>query len=132
MAGLDLATNREAVAKATYSFARDGGAVGDIALVGDNIPKGATILDTLIKVETAPDSAGHTATVALKVQSAADLQAAKVVSEAPWSTTGAKRGGLTATTAPVLLTARHAITATVAVQALTAGKFTVFVRYLRP
>jgi hypothetical protein len=132
MAGLDLATNREAVAKATYSFARDGGVVGDIVLSGDVVPKGAVVLDTLVKVDTAPDSAGHTATVALKVQSAADLQAAKVVSEAPWSTTGAKRGGLTATTAPVLTTTRRQITATVAVQALTAGKFTVYVRYLRP
>jgi hypothetical protein len=39
---------------------------------------------------------------------------------------------LTATAAPVVTTARRQITATVAVQALTAGRFTVYVRYLKP
>lgn len=132
MAGRIDASNREATARATYSFAKNGGAVGDIVLTGDTIPKGAIVLDTLIKVETAPDSANDTATIAVKVQSAADLQEAKVISGAPWSTTGAKRGSLDADTAPILTTARRKITATVAVQALTAGKFKVYVRYLRP
>jgi hypothetical protein len=124
------ASEREKVARVTYNFARDGGAVGDIALSGDGIPNGAIILDSLIKVETPLDSANDTATVALKIQGAGDLQAAKAVSEAPWSTAGAKRGGLDADTAPILLTARRRVTATVAVQALTAGKFTAYVRYL--
>jgi hypothetical protein len=127
-----MAAEREGVARARYNFAKDGGVAGDIALEGDAIPKGAIILDSLIEVVTPPDSAGHTATIAVKAQSAADLQAAKLVSEAPWSTAGAKRGGLTATSAPILTTARHKITATVAVQALTAGKFSVYVRYLLP
>jgi hypothetical protein len=125
-------TDREAVARAHYSFAKNGGAIGDIVLDGDAIPKGAVVLDTLIRVDSAPDSAEHSGTIALKVQSAADLQAAKKVEEAPWSTTGAKRGGLTATSAPILLTARRHITATIATKALTKGKFTVFVRYLLP
>jgi hypothetical protein len=132
MALLSRSSDREGIARARYSFAKDGGAVGDIVLSGDGIPKGAIVLDVLIKVDTAPDSAGHTATIAVKVQGAADLQAAKVVAEAPWSTAGAKRGTLDADTAPILLTARRRITATVAVQALTAGKFSVYVRYLRP
>lgn len=127
-----LPSEREGVARARYNFAKDGGVAGDIVLEGDAIPSGATILDTLIEVVTPPDSAGHTATIALKAQSAADLQAAKAVSEAPWSAAGPKRGSLTATSTPILTTARRKITATVATQALTAGKFTVYVRYLLP
>lgn len=126
------ASGREGLARARYSFARDGGAIGDIVLTGDAIPKGAVVLDTTIKVDTACDSAEHSATVALKVQGAGDLLTAAVVSGAPFSTTGAKRGTLTATAAPILTTARRKITATVAVKALTVGKFTVYVRYLQP
>jgi hypothetical protein len=123
---------REAVARARYDFARQGGAVGDIPLAGDTIPKGAVILDSLIKVETAPDSAAHTATIALRTEGGHDIQEAKKVEEAPWSTTGAKRGGLTATTAPVTTTARRQVIATIATQVVTKGKFSVYVRYLLP
>lgn len=125
-------SQREEVARARYSFAKHGGAIGDIVLDGDSIPKGAIVLDTLIRVDIAPDSAEHSGTIALKVQSAADLQSAKKVEEAPWSTTGAKRGTFTATSTPILTTARRKVTATVATKALTKGKFTVYVRYLRP
>jgi hypothetical protein len=123
---------REAVARARYSFDKHGGATGDIVLSGDAIPKGAVILDTLIKVDTAPDSAAHTATIALKAEGAGDLQAAKKVEEAPWSTAGAKRGSLLTTSTPVTTTARRQITATIATQAVTKGKFRVYVRYLLP
>lgn len=125
-------SEREGVARARYNFAKHGGAIGDIVLDGDVIPKGAVVLDTTVVVDTPPDSAEHAATIALKVQSAADLQAAKKVEEAPWSTAGAKRGGLTATSAPILTTARRSISATVAAKALTTGKFSVYVRYLLP
>lgn len=127
-----MPTEREGTARARFSFARDGGAVGDIVLKGDAIPKGAVILDSLVKVEAAPDSAGHTATIALRAEGAADLQAAKKVEEAPWSTAGAKRGAVTAASAPVTTTARRSIVATVATEALTKGKFSVYVRYLLP
>jgi hypothetical protein len=123
---------REGIARARYSFDKLGGAIGDIVLSGDAIPKGAVILDSLIKVETAPDSAEHTGTIALKAEGAGDLQAAKKVEEAPWSTAGSKRGAVTATAAPVTTTARRKITATVATKALTKGKFSVYVRYLLP
>jgi hypothetical protein len=123
---------REGTARARYSFDKNGGAIGDIVLSGDAIPKGAVILDSVIEVKTAPDSAAHTATIALRVEGGHDIQEAKKVEEAPWSTTGAKRGGLTATSAPVTTTARRKIIATVATQVLTKGKFTVFVRYLLP
>lgn len=116
-------------ARALYSFATDGGAVGDITLRGDSLPSGAIITDALIHVDTALTSGGA-ATVAIKVESAADINAADAISGAPWSTTGAKRADLTATTAPVKTTAARNIVATVATAALTAGAFTVVVEYV--
>jgi len=116
-------------ARASYAFATDGGAVGDITLRGDQIPAGAVLLDSLIKVDTALTSGGA-ATVAIKVEGAADVNAADAISGAPWSTTGAKRGDLTATTAPVTTTAKRSITATVATAALTAGAFSVAIAYV--
>lgn len=112
-----------------YDFATDGGAVGDITLRGDTIPSGAVIVDAYIKVTTALTSGGA-ATVAVKVESAADVNAADAISGAPWSTTGAKRADFTATTAPVTTTAARSIKATVATAALTAGAFVVIVEYV--
>lgn len=117
-------------ATASYDFAVDGGAVGDIPLRGQSIPQGAIITDVLIDVETLLTSGGA-ATVALKAESAADLNAADAISGAPWSTAGAKRGDLDADAAPVKTTAARVITATVATAALTAGKFTAIVTYVQ-
>lgn len=117
------------IARADYDFAVDGGAQGDIPLRGDKIPLGAIIVDALIHVETAPTSGGA-ATVAIKTEGAADINAADAISGAPWSTTGAKRGDFTATTAPIKTTAERTITATVGTAALTAGKFSVLVTYI--
>lgn len=128
-AGVGLGIGRRRLAVGLYDFAVDGGAVGDIALRGDVVPSGAIVTDVLIHVDTALTSGGA-ATVALKAESAADLNAADAISGAPWSTTGAKRGDLTATTAPVKTTAARSIVATVATAALTAGKFSVYVSYL--
>lgn len=112
-----------------YDFAVEGGATGDITLRGDSIPSGAVIVDALLDVETVVTSAGA-ATLAIKVESAADINAADLISGAPWSTTGAKRADLTATTAPVKTTAKRSIVATVGVAALTAGKFKVVIWYV--
>ena len=120
---------RTKIATGMYDFAVDGGAVGDITLRGDRLPLGAIILDSLIDVDTILTSGGA-ATVAIKTEGAADVNAADAISGAPWSTTGAKRGDLTATSAPVKTTAARAIVATVAVAALTAGKFNVYVTYV--
>jgi hypothetical protein len=127
-----MRADRVAWARARYDSAVDGAGVGAHVLRGDWIPKGAVIIDTLIRVITPGDSANDTATIALSAESGADLLTAAVISGAPFSAAGAKRGTLTATTAPVTTTARRQITATVAVQALTAGRFTVYVRYLKP
>ena len=118
------------IARGLYDFATDGGAVGDITLRGDTIPSGAICIDALIQVDTALTSSGA-ATVALKVEGTADVNAADAISGAPWSSTGAKRAdALTATGAPVTTTAARSITATVGTAALTAGAFTVLVSYV--
>lgn len=120
---------RRLLARADYDFAVDGGAVSAITLRGDSIPSGAIVVDAYLNVETALTSGGA-ATVALKVEGAADINAADAFDGAPWSTTGAKRVDFTATTAPVKTTAARSIVATVAVAALTAGKFQVVVEYI--
>lgn len=128
-AGLGLAQGRRRTAYAEYSFASEGGAVGDITLRGDSIPSGAVIIDALLHIDTALTSGGA-ATVAIKVESAADINAADAISGAPWSTTGAKRADFTSTTAPVKTTASRNIVATVATAALTAGAFKVLLTYI--
>lgn len=128
-AGLGLGQGRRRTAYAEYSFATDGGAVGDITLRGDTIPSGAVIIDALLRVTTVLTSGGA-ATVAIKVESAADVNAADAISGAPWSTVGAKRGDFTSTTAPILTTAARSIVATVGTAALTAGVFKVLVTYI--
>lgn len=112
-----------------YDFAIDGGLVGDIVLRGDSIPSGAIIVDALLKVVT-PLGSGGAATVALKTEGAADINAAAAFDGAPWSTAGAKRTTFVATTAPITTTAARTPTATVAVAALTAGAFKVIVAYM--
>lgn len=117
------------IAVGLYDFAVDGGASGDITLRGDRIPSGAIILDALIHVDVVPTSGGA-ATIAIKTQSAADINNADAISGAPWSTTGAKRGDFVATSAPIKTTAERAIVATVGTADLTAGKFSVSVWYV--
>lgn len=121
---------REKFARGLYDFAVDGGAVGDITLRGDTVPSGAIVTMVVIDVETA--LTGATATVALKLNGAADLNAADAVSGQPWSTTGAKNGDtqFTVTANIVKTTAVRSIVATVGTAALTAGKFSVVVGYL--
>jgi hypothetical protein len=112
-----------------YDFATEGGAVGAITLRGDTVPSGAIIIDALIQVDTALTSGGS-ATVAVKVESANDILTATAYGSSPWSSTGAKRATLTATSAPVTTTAARSIVATVATAALTAGAFKVIVTYV--
>jgi hypothetical protein len=107
---------------AEYDFAADGGVQGDIAMRGQKVPQGVAIVDSLIKVLTAPTSGGA-ATIAIKTEGAADVQSAAAISGAPWSTLGSKRGTLDADTTPVTTTAERTPTITVATADLTAGKF---------
>ncbi|MGP4092937.1 hypothetical protein [Nonomuraea sp. KM90] len=125
-------------AQGEYDFAVDGGAVGTITLRsapsdsnGGEIPAGAIILGGYIEVDTLVTSAsGNTGTIAVNSEGAADLQAAAITSGAPWSTTGRKNVTPAWTGATsIKTTARRSLAITVAVAALTAGKFRVVVFY---
>lgn len=116
---------------AKYSFAVQGGAVGDIALVDDQgnpatLPINAVVTDVLVDVIT-PATSGGSATVAIKSNGAADLLGATAVA----SITG-KLDGIPVSSAAtaVKMTAERTLYATVAVAALTAGKFNVIIDYV--
>lgn len=102
--------------------------------LGVTIPDDAIVVGGVVEVNTAFTSAGGTATIALMVNAANDIITAAAVSGAPWSTIGLKAiipKANTPESTGVKLTAAREITATVAVQALTAGKLTVFLYYLQ-
>lgn len=119
------------ICRADYDFAVDGGAAGTIALLGStDIPANAIILGGALVIETALTSAGA-ATAALHVEGAGDLVVAALVSGAPWSSTGNKDiiPDATGSTA-IKTTAARDVTLTIAVAALTAGKFQVYLSYM--
>lgn len=117
--------------KATYDFAKQGGAVSAIQLLGPDgkaavLPKGAIVRDCLIDVLTAPTSGGG-ATIALGTgQAATDLKAATAIGSYTGLVTCVPVG--TAATA-IKLTADRTPTATIATAALTAGKINVLIHY---
>lgn len=124
-------TGRLKLYRADYSFAADGGAVSTIALSGTaGLPAGAIILSAYIEV-TAALTSGGAATVALQAENAGDIQAAAAVTGAPWSTTGVKLSSArTRAAAPIKLAAASDVSAVIAVAALTAGAFRVYVEYV--
>lgn len=119
-------------ATAVYDFAVLGGAVSTIPLTGlTGIPANAVIIGGVLYVITAPTSADSTATIALQVNAANDIVAAAAVSGAPWSTTGLKAIVPIFTAATYkLTTAARDISAVIAVEALTAGKFALTLLYV--
>ncbi len=107
-----------------YDFAVDGGAVATpVTLRGDTpIPAGFVIVDVFKEVQTALDSAAHTATAALNAESANDLFTATIVSNTMWATLTTVKASITKKT-----TAARTPVLTLAVQDLTAGKFTIHI-----
>jgi hypothetical protein len=119
------------VVRGRYDFAVDGGAVSTIDLTtATQIPANAVIMGGFIEVDTALNSGGS-ATVALTVESAADVLAATAFGSSPWSTTGRKSviPVFTGATA-VKTTAARKIQATIAAATLTAGAFDVVLFYV--
>ncbi len=118
-----------------YDFSRDGGAQGTVPLLwssgsqGGNLPDNFVVTGAILDIITPLDSAGHTATAALTSgESAGDLKTAAVVSGAPWSTIGLK-----ALTALLETTGSRAPAMVIAIQDLTAGKFTLHIEgYIAP
>lgn len=111
-----------------YDFAVHGGVVGDIGL-GVYVPKDTVILDGLLDVVDAV-TGGTSATIALKVEGAADVLAAAVL-----GTNGTE--GLHdvvpdgSAAKAIKTTAARQVTLTVGVAALTAGKLYGFLRCFR-
>ena len=122
------------VARATYDFAEHGGAIGAINL-GVTLPDDAVVCGGFVDVKTTCTTAGADAgTMALHVEAANDIVTAIAVSDGtnPWDAGlhAIKPKANTPETTGIKLTTARAITATIAGQAFTAGKFVLFLYYL--
>lgn len=114
-----------------YDFAKDGGAVGTIALRGTKLPVGALVLGPgLIKTET--DLTGASATVALHITGAGDVLAATTATDMDAGELLDSVCDGTAANAIAVATAAKGVTATIATAAITAGKFVVMLPYFVP
>lgn len=114
-------------AKATYDFAKSGGAVGTIDL-GIGLPANAIITRSYVYSITAPTGSVG-ATLAFQCQNASDVLAA--TGFASFGAAGASIDGAStgAASAFKYLTAACNIKAVIATAALTAGKLAVYVEY---
>lgn len=98
--------------------------------LGVFLPAKAIIVRTWHQVVTGFTSAANTGTVALKAEAANDLYTATAVSDATLGTTGFKEGIPDGTAAKfVQASVERELVATVAVQALTAGRLVLHVEY---
>lgn len=102
--------------------------------LGITLPAYAVVVGGFVDVNTAFTSAGgNTGTVAISVEGADDIIAAAAVSGAPYSTINRKAivpKANTPESTAVKTTVAREITATVATQALTAGKLTVYLYFI--
>lgn len=102
--------------------------------LGVSLPAQALVVGGFFDVNTAFTSAGgNTGEIAISVEGAGDIQAAAAVGGAPYSTIGRKAivpKANTPESTSVKTTVAREITATVSVQALTAGKLTVYLYFI--
>jgi len=119
------------MAKATYDFAVNGGAISAISL-GVTLPDNAVITRCWVDVITTLTSATDAATIALHAEAANDLVSALAISNGGNIWDAGLHEGIPVDTAATnkKLTAARALTATIAVEAVTAGKFIVVVEYV--
>lgn len=118
-------------AKATYDFAVHGGAIGAHKL-GVRIPDNAIITRSYYDVITTATSATDAATIALHAQGANDIVTATAISGVGNIWDAGLHEGIQVGTAATMVktTAEREITATIAVEAVTAGKFSLIVEYV--
>lgn len=105
------------------------------ALTGVTIPNKAFVTGIWYWVETTFTSATDAATVALSIEGANDVISAIAISDVsnPWDTTAKPVEGITkieTTSSWLLTTAARSITATVAIEALTAGRLHIWADYM--
>jgi len=121
--------NRQRIAKATYSFATDGGAISTITpSISDIIPANAIITAVYTDVTTTVTSGGS-ATVAVNAGATVIVTAA-TLSTLVWNSTAKTKQTLAASATAIKPSAAGRITLTVAVAALTAGVVNVYVEYI--
>lgn len=132
-----MSQNVKRVAKATYSFAVDGGAVSTITpSVTDVIPQGAIVTDVTIQVSTLCTGGGG-CTVAI-TGGGLTLVAAETLANNVLNATGVVRmiaagnAGVTSTAPYIsqLASSSATIKVVVGTTAVTAGVFNVFVEYV--
>jgi len=122
--------SRVRLATATYDFAVNGGAISAIPLAA-TVPDNAVILDGMVDVVTTLTSATDAATIALSVEGADDIvTAVAILTATDWDAGLRPIKPLGTSATAIKTTAARAITATIAVEAVTAGKFVVFLRYV--
>lgn len=123
--------SRVRLASAPYDFAIHGGAISAIDLSVE-IPDNAIILDGMVDVITTLTSTTDAATVAVSVEGADDMVAAIAISDVsnPWDVGLRAIVPLGTAATAVKTTAARAVTVTIATEAVTAGKFIVFLRYV--
>lgn len=105
--------------------------IGAHAMEGDALPNNAVITRVIYDVKTTFTSATDAATIALRANAANDIVSAVAISDAgnPWDS-GVHISAVIETAATMIkLTADRVPLATVAVEALTAGKLIMHVEY---
>jgi len=117
------------VAYFEYDFSVDGGAIGDITLRGDSLPDDAVIMGGMVHVKTAC-AGGAGATVSLKMESAADIMTATAMAGMVTNALLDVEPDGTAANAVRTTENGRQVVATIATDALTAGKFVVALEYL--
>ncbi len=106
-----------------YDFSRDGGAVGDIAFRGPQVPNGFRVTSAFLETLTGFTSSGS-ATIAIKLNTANDILSE--VGLTNFAAAGVKAGIPVGTAATaVKATADRTLYLTVGTAALTAGKMRV-------
>jgi hypothetical protein len=128
----DLVHKTKNLVKVTYDYAVSGGAVGAVALYDADgktvtLPDNAIIVGGFIDILTAMVSTGGSGTIALTAESAGDLKAA-VDADTLSGIVAIIPVGTAAT--HIKLTAARTLVGAVATQALTAGKFDLYVEYV--
>jgi hypothetical protein len=117
------------VAYFEYDFAKDGGAIGTVALRGNKLPSGAIITSGMIHVITAVTS-GAAVTVELGVETDDDVLASTLKADLDTGDLLDTVPVGTAATAILTTTAGAGVTMTIGVAAITAGKVVVALEYL--
>jgi len=112
-----------------YDFSVDGGAVG-AHLLNVKIPSGAFITRVFLEKTTTFASAGGTGTIALSLVSAGDILAAVDADTLTGTFTATIPVNTPATFVKNTASTEKELTLTVATEALTAGKYRIYVEYM--